>query len=180
MGTQRERTASGYVARCDPAQGGIRSSFVNYERARLYTEHESTNRHGIVSGPVHEAFPFGRTSRGTTQLRLYVRAVSSTGRVVPLAEIARDATPPRIKIIFELARASFRGNRRDLRSRSCTAWVAMRAFAWVDREARGRNDDFREVGFPARALARARALLEIFLFRSISLRCVFVARGAFA
>lgn len=72
-------------------------------------------------------------------------------RVASLAEIARDAMPP-YKDNFR-TRAPLSVGIVVISALLCAAWVATCAFAWVDRDAGGRNDDFREVGFPLRANA---------------------------
>lgn len=97
-----------------------------------------------------------------------VYASSSGGRVALLAEITRKTSAPstsRIKKMLKVARASFRGNRRDLRALIRRVGGYARVCVGELKE-RGRREKRPRV-----------PPLEIFLFRSISQMRF---RGAFA
>ena len=135
MGTQQERTASGYVARCDPAQGGIRSSFVDPERAYM----DPTNRR-LIARSLAQVFSwdenFERYEPNLDQFEFFE---------LRLNLLLRDSSNATLSVDKDNSnpRASFRGNRHDL----CMLMYSVGGYAHTcvgdlnDRRGVGRNDD---------------------------------------
>jgi len=158
MGTQRERTASGYVARCDPAQGGIRSSFVNSDRAVFGILVKSTYiwNPSIWLGPIFPDHDCERDERRLNRFRSFGRAVA----VSP--EIGSSNIIQRMKIIRN-SRTSFRGNRRDLRTFMHRVGGCVRTYVGGSRS-RGSEEE----ATISKKGDDLRVQLEIFFFQSIS------------